>query len=102
MTQFDGRWEIEASSPMGKLDFTLDLATDGASASGKLTVADQPSAPFEGTMDGSALTFEIDIDKPLSVKIAFTLAFDGDSVSGKVRPGRFPGAKARGSRVPAA
>jgi hypothetical protein len=99
MAQIDGRWTIEADSPMGKQVFNLDLVVSGASAAVKLTGPDGVTTPVEAKVDGSTVEFKMQIKEPMSLKLAFTLAFDGDAVTGKIKPGMFPAAKVTGFRV---
>jgi hypothetical protein len=99
MAQIDGRWTIEADSPMGKQVFNLDLAADGAAAAVKLTGPDGVVQPAEAKVDGSTVSFKIEIKEPMSLKLAFTLTFEGDAVTGKIKPGVFPAAKVTGFRA---
>jgi hypothetical protein len=99
MSQLDGRWNLEADSPMGKQVFNLELATEGAVAKVALTGPDGVVQPVEGEVDGSTVTFKMEVTQPMKLKLAFTLDFDGDKVTGKIKPGMFPAAKITGSRV---
>jgi hypothetical protein len=99
MAQIDGRWTIEADSPMGKQVFTADLATADGTAKGTLTGPDGTPEPIEGKVDGSTLSFQMEITTPMKLKLTFTLTFDGDAVTGKIKPGMFPAAKVTGFRV---
>jgi hypothetical protein len=100
MSQIDGSWRIEVPSPMGTQVFVLDVKTDGATASGTVTGPDgAPIDILDPAVKGSELVFRIEITTPMALKITFTLNFNDDEVSGKIKAGVFPAAKAAGKRV---
>ncbi|WP_062290233.1 hypothetical protein [Demequina phytophila] len=100
MADIDGRWHIEAMTPMGKQTSVLDLAVRGTSATGSLAGPDGESSEIlEAKVDGSKVEFGVQTTKPMAMKINLSLDFDGDAVSGKVKAGIFPPARATGWRV---
>lgn len=100
MTQIDGQWTIEANSPVGKQTVVLDITTDGTTANGTLTGPDGLVVPIEdATVDGAKVGFKIRMTTPVAMSLAFTLTFDSDELTGKVKAGLFPATKATGQRV---
>lgn len=100
MADIDGRWHIEAMTPMGKQTSVLDITVDGTSASGTLSGPDgEASAIVESSVAGAAVELAVRVEKPMAMKLNLSLAFDGDAVAGKVKAGIFPPARATGWRL---
>ncbi|WP_062461029.1 hypothetical protein [Demequina soli] len=100
MADIDGRWHIEAMTPMGKQTSVLDLAVSGSSATGTLAGPDGTSSEIlDAKVDGSRVEFGIQTTTPMAMKINLSLEFEGDAVTGKVKAGIFPPARAAGWRV---
>ncbi|GAA1467156.1 hypothetical protein [Microbacterium thalassium] len=100
MSDIDGRWHIEAQSPMGKQTSILDLTADGATASGQLVGPDGETTDIlDGKVDGTNVDFRIELTKPMAMRINFALDIDGDTLTGKVKAGIFPPSRATGWRV---
>lgn len=100
MSEIDGRWNIEAYSPMGKQTSVLDVTTNGETATGTLTAPDGMTSPIENAhVNGPVLDFTVETVKPMAMTIHITVTVDGDELTGKVKAGIFPPAKATGARL---
>ncbi|WP_062382937.1 hypothetical protein [Demequina iriomotensis] len=100
MAEYDGRWHIEAMTPMGKQTSVLDLEVQGSTATGTLAGPDgEASEILDAKVDGSKVEFGVQTVKPMAMRIHLALEFDGDAVTGKVKAGIFPPARAAGWRV---
>ncbi|AEK36147.1 hypothetical protein ACTXK0_13135 [Corynebacterium variabile] len=92
----DGTWRIEGSAAGTKREFDLTLTTEGNAAQGTISAPDGRGADFSGgRVDGTTVTFKAN----LGMKVTFTLEFDGDSLTGKMKPGLLPGTGVTGQRV---
>ncbi len=101
MTQIDGRWHIEAQTPMGKQVSTLHITTDGGDARGTLLGPDGKETPIEeGKVDGSSVSFKVHLPAPVKMTLKINLEFDDDAVVGKIKAGIMPASKATGTRLP--
>lgn len=83
----DGTYNIIANTPMGKMEITLTLKTDGDSVSGSTSSAMMGNIEFSGgKVDGNSFEFEMEMNSPMG-KIEMTNigTVDGDNVSGEVK-----------------
>lgn len=102
MTQIDGRWQIEAQTPMGKQVSTLEIATDGGEASGALVGPDGKTTTIQdGKVEGSSVSFKVHLPAPMKMTLKIDLDFDGDNLTGKIKAGIMPASKATGKRIAA-
>jgi hypothetical protein len=86
------------NTPMGAQPGTLTLKLDGASVSGTMSGA-QGSQDFEGgTVDGSKLTWTVEMTQPMPMKLGFEVTVDGDEISGDIDLGSFGKATLTGTR----
>lgn len=90
-----GKWSLQGSVGGSSREMELDLAVEGASASGTLS-ADGKVIPIEGgTVSGSKVIFRI----KMGMKMTLALEFDGDTASGTMKPGFLPATRLNGTRV---
>jgi len=90
-----GTWHLEGSAGPAKREFDLVLTTGGVGARGTLTSQDGRTVELDnGVIDGSTVVFKANI----GMKITFTLTFDGDTVTGKMKAGIMPATALTGSR----
>ena len=96
----DGTWKITLNTPMGARDSGLELASAGASLSGKLS-SDMGTQEFaNGKIDGDNLEWTVSMSGPMgAMDLAFKGAVDGDKISGSVQFGSFGGGSFSGSRA---
>lgn len=92
----EGKWHLEGSAAGGKREFDVSIETDGNDAHGTISAPDGRAADYSGgKVSGSTVTFKAS----LGMKITFTLDIDGDSVSGKMKPGLLPATELTGHRI---
>ena len=99
MTEIDGRWHLEFPSPTGTKTGILDVKTDGTHATGTMLGDHGNSAEIIGSVEGSNLHYEVDVTEPIPMKVAFTLRFEGEAVTGTIKPGDLPAADVSGVRL---
>ena len=96
----DGSWNVTINSPMGAQEAVVTLVTDGSTLSGSMDSGVQGTHEFSGgTVDGDAVTFGIDMTKPMPMKLEVTGTVSGDSIEGSVKLGAFGNATFSGTRV---
>jgi hypothetical protein len=101
MTDPTGKWNVIMSSPMGKQSFVADFHVDGATLTG---TTDSPSTGvaeiYNGVVDGDNVSFNVDLTKPMKLKMAFAFTLESDTaLKGTAKAGLFPPAKCKGERL---
>ena len=83
----DGTYKITANTPIGKMDSTLTLKTDGDSLSGSNSSAMMGTVEFSGgKVDGNSFTFEMSLNTPMGkMDMTNNGTVDGDNISGEVK-----------------
>ncbi|MCI5043805.1 MAG: hypothetical protein MRY72_03825 [Aquisalinus sp.] len=89
MAEFNGSWNIEINTPMGKQEGTLTLAQDGGSLSGSMAQGGESTDIENGAVAGDQATWDVKVTKPMPLTLGFTASLDGDNISGKVKLGAF-------------
>ena len=84
---------------MGAQNGTMDLTTDGATLSGKLSGPQGDIELEEGAVDGDSLTWKASITSPMAMTLEFSATVDGDEMSGDVKLGAFGNATFSGTRA---
>ncbi|MDG2003412.1 MAG: xanthine dehydrogenase family protein molybdopterin-binding subunit [Novosphingobium sp.] len=97
-TSIDGAWNMTMKTPAGPQEMVGHFATDGGNVTGKFT-SDQGDQEFEGTVEGSRVKFNLDVEQPMKITLKYDLLFEGDGVSGKAKMGMFGSAKTSGTRA---
>lgn len=95
----DGTWNTTMNTPMGVQKGTMELTTDGATLSGKLSGPQGDIELEEGAVDGDSLTWKASITSPMAMTLEFTATVDGDEMSGDVKLGAFGNATFSGTRT---
>jgi hypothetical protein len=83
----DGTYDVITDTPMGKMESTLTLKTDGDSLSGSTSSAMTGTNEFSGgKVDGNSFEFEMEMNSPMG-KFEMTNigTVDGDNISGEVK-----------------
>ena len=83
----DGTYNITSNTPMGKIESTLTLVTDGESLSGSTTSTMMGTVEFsDGKVDGNSFSFEMEMNSPMGkMEMTNTGTVDGDNISGEVK-----------------
>ena len=98
----DGTWDIVIHNPVGNIEITLDLVTDGSVLTGTATGNDQKVPVDNGSVEGDDLAFSLTIKKPFKMTIKYQLTISGDTIAGTAKGRMFPPAKVEGKRSSAA
>jgi len=77
----DGRWSFTMSSPMGTVDATVEMKTDGKTLTGTFDLGGGREWPIQdGVVDGDTISFVLDRDGRMTYAMKGTI--DGDSIKG--------------------
>jgi len=96
---FDGRWRISIPTPIGEQEVLLDIDHKEGELSGTATQGGETVPFLEPTVNGDQIQWSQRITKPMRMQIRFELTRAGDTLSGRAKPGFFPGIGVSGSRV---
>ena len=83
----DGTYKITADTPMGCMESTLTLKTDGDELTGTMSAGMMGTINFNGgTVEGSSFSFAMTMNKFFKkIDISGSGRVDGDNISGEVR-----------------
>lgn len=95
---FDGNWQIEIATPIGKQAVDLKIADRDGIVSGTATQGDETVDLIDPVVDGDTIRWSQQITKPMRMKIKFSLTRDGDTLSGSAKPGILPSSAVTGAR----
>jgi len=85
----DGNWKLNINSPLGALESELEVTSNGGTLSGVQRGAGDERAIYDGTVDGDAVTWSVEISQPLPATLTFNGTMNGDRMEGQVRAGAF-------------
>lgn len=90
----DGTYKVTADTPMGKMENTLTMKTDGDTLSGSMSSSMMGTVEFSGgKVAGTSFSFDMTMNGPMG-KMDMTTSgiVDGDNISGEVKTamGSFP------------
>jgi hypothetical protein len=97
----DGAYQLTLDTPNGQLPASLDLVTNGSSLSGKMSVMNRVVEFEGGTVQGSDLSWSLEVTDPTPMTVRCAAAVDGDSITGRAEVGPFGAASFTGHRVTA-
>ena len=82
----DGTYKITAETPIGSMESTLILKTDGGDLSGTMTSGMMGTIDFDGgKVEGSSFSFTMTMKKFLKkIEISGSGEVDGDKISGEI------------------
>ena len=95
----DGTWNCTLDTPMGAQQMTLTLKTDGNKLSGSLAGGQGTMEFTDGTVDGNNLSWSVQLERPMPMKVDTTATIDGDTLTGESILGSFGKAKITGTRA---
>lgn len=85
----DGLWKLNVMSPLGPLESELDAKSDGGALSGVQRGAGEEKEIYNGSVNGNAVAWSVDVTQPMPVNLTFNGTLDGDRLEGKVKAGSF-------------
>ncbi|MET4897086.1 hypothetical protein RN629_07925 [Sphingomonadaceae bacterium jetA1] len=94
-----GRWQISIPTPLGRQDVLLDIVHREGPISGTATQGDETVPFIDPVADGDRIQWSQRITKPMSMVIKFDLTRDGETLTGRAKPGFLPSISVSGTRV---
>ncbi len=94
----DGTWKTTVNSPMGVQEGTLTITTSGDTFTGKME-GRMGTQDVSGKVDGANLSWSTQLTQPFPMTLEFTVAVDGDKMSGNVKAGAFGSSPLTGVRA---
>ncbi len=95
----DGTYELTLDTPNGQLPARLELMTDGSRLSGTMSMMARVVEFDNGTVNGSDLSWSLEVTDPAPMTVQCTATVDGDSLRGRAEMGPFGAAAYTGSRA---
>ena len=93
----DGNWDLANSTPMGERRATLSVKTEGTSLNGSQSAEGRSTDIFDGSVDGSELSWKVSFTDPMDMTLEFTGAIEGDAIGGTAEFGPFGSAQLSGT-----
>lgn len=94
----DGTWNISMETPLGTRNASLSLASSGSTLTGTMSGGGGSIAIRDGSANGDAVAFKVDISNPMPMTLEFSATVAGDAISGSVKLGMFGDAPVSGTR----
>jgi hypothetical protein len=95
----DGTYELTIDTPNGKMPASLELVASGSTLSGKMSVMMRVIEFADGTVDGSDLSWSLEVTDPMAMTVRCTATVDRDSMTGQAVMGPFGAAAFTGTRA---
>ena len=93
-----GSFQVTINSPLGNREATLKLDVADDVVSGSLDSDDVSQEFTGGTVNGSEVTWEMDLTRPMPLHLICSATVDGDAISGVIQLGAFGDANFSGTR----
>jgi hypothetical protein len=93
-----GSWKLTLSTPVGPQEIQLRILTLGEGFTGRIE-GPMGNNDVTGKVSGNALSWVMDVRKPIPVKVTFNVTVDGDVLSGFAKAGLFGKASLTGERL---
>jgi hypothetical protein len=94
-----GTWNVKLIAPMPTADILFEVVESDGVITGTATAEGETVELIDGVANGSALSWTMNITKPLKMSFRMDITQDGDSWTGKAKAKIFPAAKVVGTRV---
>jgi aerobic carbon-monoxide dehydrogenase large subunit len=96
---FKGNWAIQVNAPLGVQKFTLAADVQEDLLIGVVTNGEGTQEILNGKVNGDEASWDLPINKPMKLTVAFSALLDGDEISGSARIGALGTAKFTGVRT---
>ncbi len=95
----DGSWKITVNTPRGSQESTLTVNPNGSTFTGTMAGARGTTEIADGKIDGNKISWTLQMQQPMPMKLSYSGTVDGNNISGNVDfggfgSGSFSGAKA--------
>lgn len=84
-----GQYDCVTKSPMGDQKSVLTVNVDGDTWTGSNAGQMGALDITDGKVDGSTLTWTMDMKVPMPMKLEGTATVDGDTITGQIKAGAF-------------
>jgi hypothetical protein len=85
----DGTWNLTMQTPMGDRKATLDVTSAGAKLQGTQSAEGNSADIFDGAVEGSAVSWKVNITSPMPMTLEFKGTVDGAGMTGSMTAGAF-------------
>ena len=92
-------WKMTLKTPMGPQEMTMHIVRDGAAFTGRIDSPMGSESVHDGKVEGDALSWSMDVKKPMPLKLSFDAQIAGDTMTGRAKLGAFGTADLSGQRV---
>ena len=92
-------WNMTLKTPMGPQEMTMQIVRDGQSFSGRIESPMGSEPVNEGKITGEALSWVMEVKKPMPLKVSFEVKVSGDTMSGHAKLGMMGKAAITGKRI---
>lgn len=94
-----GIWNISISTPLGAQAATLELTENDGVVAGVVKNEAETLSLINPVLQGTRLTWQSSMTRPLRLNLTFDLTFDGDTLTGTSKAGILPASRVTGTRV---
>lgn len=94
-----GTYDIVTKTPMGDQQGKFTVVVNGDSFTGGVAGPMGDMAVKDGKVDGSKLTWKMDMKVPMPMELECEATVDGDAITGSVKAGAFGSMAMSGTRV---
>lgn len=94
-----GTYNVAVKTPMGEQSGTFTITASGDTFTGTLTGGLGSMDARNGKVQGTALTWQMDMKVPMPMTLDCTATVDGDTISGDVKAGPFGSMPLTGMRA---
>jgi cytochrome P450 len=92
-------WKMTLKTPMGPQEMTMYIVRDGAAFTGRIDSPMGSESVHDGRVDGDALSWSMDVKKPMPIKLTFDAKIAGSTMTGRAKLGAFGTADLSGQRI---
>jgi|SRR5215467_14558559 len=85
----DGTWDLTMQTPMGDRKATLVVKAAGSTLQGTQSAEGNSADIFDGTVNGNAVSWKLNITDPMSMTIEFNGTVESNTMSGNMTAGAF-------------
>ncbi len=98
MANVDGIWDCVTASPMGEQKTALTVNSAGDRFTGEISGALGALPITDGTVNGDAIGWAMEVKMPFPMRLDCTATIDGDALNGSVKAGAFGSFPMTGTR----
>jgi len=96
---FQGKWDTTISTPIGKLSVLLNLTNIDGKILGTAQQEEDIVTLENPVLEGNQLKWSMEVSKPISLNLKFTVSVDGNNMIGEAKAGMLPASKLIGHRI---